>query len=59
MTAQRTASDPEILYWKGAGMIALETDIGCAVALDRKGIKKLVNFLNAHRDEFEIQEAFP
>jgi hypothetical protein len=49
-------SDPEILHWKGTGNIAIETDISCAVFLDRQGIKKLVNFLNAHRDEFKIQE---
>lgn len=53
------ASDPEILHWKGTGTIGIETDIACTVMLDRQGIKKLVNFLNAHRDEFEIQEVFP
>ena len=59
MTAQQSASDPEILHWKGTGMIGIETGIACAAMLDKKGIKKLVNFLNAHRDEFEIQEVFP
>jgi hypothetical protein len=49
-------SDPKILHWKGTGNIAIETGISCAAFLDRKGIKKLVNFLNAHREEFEVQE---
>ena len=54
-----SATDPKILHWKGTGMIGIETGIACAAMLDRQGIKKLVNFLNAHRDEFEIQEVFP
>jgi hypothetical protein len=52
-------SDPHIMHWKGTGVIGIETGISCAAMLDKKGIKKLVNFLNAHRDEFEIQEVFP
>jgi len=59
MTAEESISNPRILYWKGAGMIGLETGISCAAMLDKNGIKKLVNFLNAHREEFEIQEVFP
>ena len=54
-----SASDPKILHWKGTGVIGIETGITCAAILDRQGIKKLANFLNAHRDEFEIQEALP
>jgi hypothetical protein len=52
-------SNPTILHWKGTGRIAIETGISCAAFLDKQGIKKLVNFLNAHREEFEIQEVFP
>ncbi len=49
-------SNPTILHWKGTGHITIETGISCAAALDKQGIKKLVNFINAHRDEVETQE---
>lgn len=52
-------SNPTILHWKGTGTIGIETGISCAAMLDRQGIKKLVNFINAHRGEFEVQECMP
>jgi len=56
--SERTASDPEIHYWEG-GNIAIDTGIACAAFLDKKGVKKLVNFINTHREEFEVQECIP
>jgi hypothetical protein len=57
--SDESMSNPIIMHWKGTGVIGIETGIACAAMLNKKGIKKLVNFLNAHRDEFEIQEVFP
>ena len=59
MIPNESMSNPTIMHWEGTGVIGIETGLLYAAMLNKKGIKQLVNFLNAHQDEFEIQEVFP
>jgi len=52
------SSTPIIHRWEG-GYISIDTGISCSAFLNRQGIKKLVNYINAHREEFEVQECMP
>lgn len=51
----KNLSNPEFMRWKGK-YIGIDTGFLCAVVLDKEGIKKLANYLNLYREEFQIQE---
>jgi hypothetical protein len=50
-----SASDPHFMRWPGK-YIGIDTGFLCAIILDKDGIKKLANYLNLYKSEFEIQE---
>jgi hypothetical protein len=56
MTEEETISNPNLYRWKGTDIIAIGDGFGCSVALDKKGIRKLLKYLIKYKEEFGLED---